>query len=61
MKPAEIVISPNFTVDDIHNLRVQIGEQYRSMSHEEVERDIALRVQRVEADMEKLRKRDKTA
>lgn len=52
-------ISPNFTVDDIHNVRVQMAEEYSKMSAEEAERDFQQRVERSKRRMEELRQQKK--
>jgi hypothetical protein len=53
-------ISPNFTVDDIHNLRVQIGEKYRVMSQDEIDRDIAEHVANAKRTVQQKSKPDYT-
>ncbi|MDR1523002.1 MAG: hypothetical protein LBS29_03540 [Endomicrobium sp.] len=52
----KLEISPDFTVDDIHNLRIYIGEIYRSMSKEEAEKDFDMHYQRGKKAIENLRK-----
>ncbi|GHT34220.1 hypothetical protein AGMMS49592_3870 [Endomicrobiia bacterium] len=52
----ELKISPNFTVEDIHNLRVYIGEKYSSMSKEEADNDFNLHYQETKKAIEDLRK-----
>ncbi|GHT57771.1 hypothetical protein AGMMS50233_11100 [Endomicrobiia bacterium] len=49
-------INPNFTVEDIHNLRVYIGEKYSSMSKEEADNDFNLHYQETKKAIEDLRK-----
>jgi hypothetical protein len=49
-------ISPAFSVDDIHNLRVQIGKKYRSMSKQEAEKDFDLHYQKGKKAIEMFRK-----
>jgi hypothetical protein len=53
---SKLKISPDFTVDDIHNLRVYIGEIYRSMPKEEAEKDFNMYYQRGEKTIEDLRR-----
>jgi hypothetical protein len=55
----ELVISPNFSVEDIHNLRVYIGEKYRSMSKEAAENDFNLHYQEAKKAIEAFRKANK--
>jgi hypothetical protein len=51
-----ISISPQFTEEDIHNVRIQMAEAYRKMSPEEAERDFQQRVSRGNRRIEELRK-----
>lgn len=53
-------ISPKFTVDDIHNVRVQMAETYRKMPPEEAERDFQEQVARGKRRIEELRKQKNT-
>jgi len=45
-----------FTVDDIHNLRLSIAEQYRHMTPDEAERDFKSHVENAKKTMTALRK-----
>ncbi|MDR0486158.1 MAG: hypothetical protein LBH29_05475 [Elusimicrobiota bacterium] len=49
-------ISPNFTVDDIHNLRIQIAERFKTMSKEEAEKDFHLHYIEAKKAIESFRK-----
>jgi Tfp pilus assembly PilM family ATPase len=50
-------ISPNFTVDDIHNLRLYIAEKYSSIPKEEADRDFNSHYQSAKEVIESFRKK----
>ena len=45
-----------FTVDEIHNMRVSVAEQYRKMTPGEAERDFRVHVENAKRTMETLGK-----
>jgi hypothetical protein len=49
-------ISPNFTVDDIHNVRLQRAEEYSKLPPEEAEALFQQRVARGNQRIEELRR-----
>jgi len=50
-----------YTVDDIHNMRVSVAEQYRKMTPAEAERDFKAHVESAKRTMEALRKEKRLA
>jgi hypothetical protein len=52
-------MSPNFTVDDIHDLRLYTAEKYCSMAKEEAEKDFNFHYQNAKQAIENFRKRDR--
>ena len=50
-----------FTVDDIHNLRLSIAEQYRHMTREEAELDFKSHIENAKRTLEALRKEKQLA
>lgn len=52
------MISPNFTVDDIHEVRVKRAAQYAAMPKEEAEKDFKERVRKANELMRSLKEKD---
>jgi hypothetical protein len=50
-----------YTVDDIHNMRVKVAEEYRRMTPTEAEQDFKARVESAKRTMEALRKEKRLA
>ena len=50
-----------FTVDDIHNLRLSVAEQYRNLTPDEAERDFKAHVEKAKKTIEALRKKRQLA
>jgi hypothetical protein len=48
-----------YTVEDIHEMRLTVAEQYRKMSPGEAERDFKAHVENAKRTMEELRKEKK--
>jgi len=46
-----------YTTDDIHEMRLKVAEQYRSMTNEEAERDFKQHVENAKKTMDALRER----
>jgi transposase len=51
-------ISPNFSINDIHNLRLYIAEKYSSMSKEEADKDFNFHYQSAKEAIESFRKKN---
>jgi hypothetical protein len=45
-----------YTVDDIHEMRISVAEQYRAMTPDEAEREFRTHVENAKRTMEALRK-----
>ncbi|MDR1330218.1 MAG: hypothetical protein LBK23_11520 [Oscillospiraceae bacterium] len=50
-----------YTVDDIHNMRVKVAEEYSRMPPAEAEQDFKARVESAKRTMEALRKEKRLA
>lgn len=50
-----------YTVDDIHNIRVKVAEEYSRMTTAEAEQDFKARVESAKRTMEALRKEKRFA
>jgi len=53
-------ISPNFTIGDIHKLRIYIANKHSRMSEAAARRDTLLRVRNAEKTIEEFRKTRKS-
>jgi hypothetical protein len=52
-------MSQNFTVEDIHNLRLYIADQYSKMSEKEIKKDIQFHLNNAEKTIANFRKDSK--